>query len=163
MKSSCRIPFILLLTCFIACLVLLAYPSYVIRPFRHQGATELSVALHMMRMRATFAIPIALLAVVVCFVAWRRSRRLFARVGIVLLAALTVICSALSFVNVYERMFNPLRRPTFKDISQTHLDGGEQVIAVKLARSARAYPVRVIAYHHLVNDVLAGFPIVATY
>jgi hypothetical protein len=60
-------------------------------------------------------------------------------------------------------MFQPLRRPTFKDVSRTRLDGGEQVIAVKVARTARAYPIRVISYHHIVNDELAGLPIVATY
>jgi hypothetical protein len=28
---------------------------------------------------------------------------------------------------------------------------------------ARAYPVRALAYHHVVNDIVAGEPIVATY
>jgi Protein of unknown function (DUF3179) len=163
MKRSWRNSFILLLTCFIGCLVLLIYPLYVIRPFRRQGTTELSVALEMMRIRTAVAVPIAALAVVLGLVAWRHTSRLIARAGLVVLMVLTVICGALSFVNVYELMFNPLRRPTFKETSQTRLDGNEQVIAVKLARSARAYPIRVISYHHIVNDVLAGFPVVATY
>jgi hypothetical protein len=60
-------------------------------------------------------------------------------------------------------MFHPLRRPVFKDASRTRLDGTEQVLAVNVAGRARAYPIRVISYHHLVNDVLSGVPIVATY
>ena len=44
----------LLLSLAICCLlsfVVLAYPLYVIRPFRHQGATELVVALAILRFR----------------------------------------------------------------------------------------------------------------
>ena len=90
-------------------------------------------------------------------------RRLLPRLALILVAVLTVISSALSFVNVYELMFHPLRRPIFKDASRTQLDAAEQVIAVKVAHTARAYPIRVISYHHIVNDVLGGLPIVATY
>jgi uncharacterized membrane protein YobD (UPF0266 family) len=163
MKSFWRSPFALLSICLLVCLLLLAYPIYVIRPFRHQGATELSLALQVMRVRPAVVIPLAFLATLFSFVAWKRISRLLPRIGVVLLAALTLISGALSFVNVYELMFKPLRRPTFKNVSETRLDGAEQVIAVKLNRSSRAYPIRVISYHHIVNDVLAGFPIVATY
>ena len=37
------------------------------------------------------------------------------------------------------------------------------VIAVKISTYARAYPIRSLSYHHLVNDSLDGVPIVATY
>jgi hypothetical protein len=60
-------------------------------------------------------------------------------------------------------MFHPLRRPTFKNVSGTRLADSEQVIAIKQARTARAYPIRVISYHHIVNDLVGGLPIVATY
>src|SRR5690349_1451181 len=105
MKRSWRNPLILLVTCFVGCLVLLAYPLYVIRPFRYQGATELSVALEMMRIRTAVVGPLAVLAAVVGLVTWRRTSRLIARASVVLLTALTVICAALSSVNVYELMF----------------------------------------------------------
>ena len=163
MKSFWRNPSVLLFTCFFASCLLLAYPIYVIRPFRHQGVTELAVALQVMRIRPVAAIALALVAVLLGFLAWKRMSRVLPRVGVILLAALTVVTGALSFVNVYEIMFHPLRRPIFKDVSRSRLDGAEQVIAVKLARTARAYPIRIISYHHIVNDVLAGFPIVATY
>jgi thiol:disulfide interchange protein len=163
MKSFWRNSFVWLLTCFVASFLLLAYPIYVIRPFRHQGATELSLALQVMRFRPATAVALALLAAILAFVTWKRVSRLLPRLGVVLLAVLTAISGALSFVNVYELMFHPLRRPIFKDASRTELADAEQVIAVKLARAARAYPVRIISYHHIVNDVLAGFPIVATY
>jgi hypothetical protein len=37
------------------------------------------------------------------------------------------------------------------------------VLAVKINGESAAYPVRLMAYHHLVEDVVGGTPIVATY
>jgi len=73
--------------------------------------------------------------------------------------ALTCIAAGLSRVNIYERMFHPVGRPEFISIAEAKLDGEEKVIAV----GGRAYPVRNISYHHVVNDVVGGVPIVATY
>jgi hypothetical protein len=77
-----------------------------------------------------------------------------------------VIVSAvalLSRINVYEVMFHPFERPSFSNADQAKLDGDEKVIAVSVAQVARAYPIRIISYHHIVNDTLDGVPIVATY
>jgi hypothetical protein len=163
MKSFWRNPVFLLLACCLACLTLLVYPIYVIRPFRQQGATELSVALQVMRVRPALVIALSVLAVLFASLAWKHTRGLVRRVVVVLIATATVISGALSFVNVYELLFHPLRRPTFKDVSSTKLDDAEQVIAVKITRAARAYPIRIISYHHIVNDIIAGTPVVATY
>src|SRR3954451_22479942 len=130
MKSFWRNSFVCLLTCFVASFLLLAYPIYVIRPFRHHGATELSLALQVMRFRPATAVALALLAAILAFVTWKRVSRLLPRLGVVLLAFLTAISGALSFVNVYELMFHALRRPIFKDASTTELADAEQVIAV---------------------------------
>jgi hypothetical protein len=32
-----------------------------------------------------------------------------------------------------------------------------------MKNEARAYPVRSLSYHHIVNDVIGGVPIAATY
>src|ERR1700761_1300069 len=132
MKSFWRNSFVWLLACFAASFLLLVYPIYVIRPFRAQGASELYLALQVMRVRPALSILLAVLAAAIAFRAWNHIHRLLPRLCIVLLAALTVISTAVSFANVYELMFKPLRRPTFKDASNTRLDGTEQVIAVKL-------------------------------
>lgn len=163
MTSFLRNPYVWLVGCFAASFLLLAYPIYVIRPFRYQDPRELALALQVTRLRAALEIGIGLLAGLLAFMAWKRVSRLIPRLAALLIAALTIAFAALSFVNIYELMFHPLSRPVFDEASRTKLDGAEQVIAVKLGRDARAYPVRVISYHHIVNDVLAGVPIVATY
>ncbi len=39
----------------------------------------------------------------------------------------------------------------------------DEVFGVVLGRSARAYPVPMISYHHVVNDVIDGIPVAVTY
>jgi hypothetical protein len=60
-------------------------------------------------------------------------------------------------------MFHPLDHPAFAAASEVKLDKDEKVIAVKLGSEARAYPIRGMSYHHVINDVLNNEPIVATY
>lgn len=152
-----------LFICLVISFLLLAYPLYVIRPFRYQGSTELSVALRVIRVRPFIELGLAVAALYLMIKTWQQGRNLLPRIVSSLLAFLTLGCAALSQVNVYELMFHPLKRPAFEQASRAKLDGGEQVIAVKFADTPRAYPIRVISYHHIVNDVVAGHPVAATY
>jgi fatty acid desaturase len=158
-----RGPYAWLLSCLLASFFILAYPLYVIRPFRYQGPRELNAALAILRIRATVQIALASAAAILGVWCWRRSRRTAPRVLAALAALATLGCGMVSRINIYELMFNPLGDPVFTSAAKTKLEGTEQVIAVKLASAARAYPIRVISYHHMVNDVVAGVPIVATY
>jgi hypothetical protein len=60
-------------------------------------------------------------------------------------------------------MFHPFERPSFSRADEAKLDGDEKVIAISVGGEARAYPIRIVSYHHLINDVVGGVPIVATY
>jgi len=37
------------------------------------------------------------------------------------------------------------------------------ILAVRFGSDARAYPIREMAYHHVLNDVVAGVPVAVTY
>lgn len=39
----------------------------------------------------------------------------------------------------------------------------EEVYGIVVAERARAYSIRMLAYHHVVNDVMAGTPVAVTY
>ncbi len=61
-------------------------------------------------------------------------------------------------------MFNPLAQPKFTTIGETNFVADEDmVIAVKINGDAVAFPIRQMAYHHVVQDVVGGTPITATY
>jgi uncharacterized protein DUF3179 len=161
-KPSGR-PLMGLALCVLLAFFLLAYPLYVIRPFRYQGAQELALALRLLRFRLILDVLLAVSAGAFCIRSWRAQRRLLPRIFAVACTALVIGCCVLSRVNVYELMFHPLTHIGFSPASKAKLDGDEEVIAVKVGSAARAYPIRSMSYHHIVNDVLAGEPIVATY
>jgi Protein of unknown function (DUF3179) len=94
---------------------------------------------------------------------WRAQSKILRRIGALLAVAVVCLFAGLSRVNVYEIMFHPMGRPAFVSTGETKLDGAEMVMAVNLGGEARAYPIRSVSYHHIVNDVVGGVPIVATY
>ena len=153
----------LVAVCLAAALFCLIYPVYVIRPFRHQGAMELKAALIVMRIRAWMMLGATAAALFAALRYWRAGGRWWSRGLVALGAALVFGTTALSRVNIYELMFHPVDRPEFTTADATKLDGGEKVLAVRVGGASRAYPIRSISYHHVVNDRLGGVPIVATY
>ena len=158
-----RISIVVLLACLALSLICVVYPIYVIRPFRAQGARELAIALAVMRFRSAATLISGVAVLVALALYWRaqprRWRRAFATAG----AAFVCALAALARVNVYELMFHPDDRPSFAAASRMKLDKDEKVIAVKIGGAVRAYPIRNISYHHVINDVLGKVAIVATY
>ncbi len=158
-----RVALLVVWLCFAAALFCLAYPVYVIRPFRHQGAVELAAALRVMEWRGVVSALCAACAVVSVMVYWRVGVGRWRRIGVLAATVLATAFAALTHINVYEKMFHPIDAPAFDTLASAHLDPEEKVLAVHLGGGARAYPVRAIAYHHIVNDSVDGVPIVATY
>jgi len=153
----------LLAVCSLASLVCFAFPIYVIRPFRHQGPQELAGALFVMQIRPLLSVICALVAFAVVFAMWRSVRGWLGKLGLAAALFLALAGALLSRVNVYERMFHPLGTPQFQAAQEAHIDKDDTVISVALNREARAYPVREMAYHHVVNDTVGRQPVVATY
>ena len=61
-------------------------------------------------------------------------------------------------------MFNPLAHSAYAKADDASFVGAEDmVLAVEHNGDAVAYPVRLMAYHHVVGDTVGGTPIVATY
>ena len=163
MRSRRTLPVILLLVCLVLSIACVAYPIYVIRPFRAQGAGELAVALVVSRFRGVVTILAALASVACAIWYWREQNRRWPRVGAAVAACLVLAMAFLARVNVYEIMFHPIDRPAFVAASDAKLDKDEKVLAVKVGTMARAYPVRGLSYHHIANDVVDQLAIVATY
>lgn len=151
------------LLCVTAALAALLYPLYVIRPFRAQGPRELIAALAVLRYRPAVMILCALTTLAAAIWYWRRENRTLRRAGSAACVIAVAAVAMLSRINIYEQMFHPFERPSFSSADQAKLDGEEKVVAVSIGRTARAYPIRIISYHHVINDLLDGVPIVATY
>jgi len=143
-----------------------AVPLYVIRPFRAQGPQELFVALTFLRWAPTWTIVLAACAAAVAVFLWRADgarRARLRRFGLVLGMLLVSAAAVGARVNIFERMFAPVPEPQYLPASLAKIESDDMVLAVRQGDQARAYPIREMAYHHLVNDALAGSPIVVTY
>src|ERR1022692_2016514 len=140
-KRNRRTLTLVLLACLAVSLICVVYPIYVIRPFRHQGARELAVALVVARFRAVTTVVAALTAVLATIGHWRTQPLKWRRAGSAAGAALAIVLAFLARVNIYELMFHPLIRPSFTAAGNVKLDGAEMGIAVRVGGEARRYPL----------------------
>lgn len=61
-------------------------------------------------------------------------------------------------------IFVPLNDPKFlKAAEASYLEDEDFVLGVEVDAEARAYPIRFIAFHHVVNDRIGGKPVTLTY
>jgi Protein of unknown function (DUF3179) len=156
----------LLGTLLLCCVAILVFPIFIIRPFVHQSALPLSLALIVKRWAPWFTFLAFLAGAVLMVRAWaRRGERLRILKNAVMLAAVTALGLSVwaSRINIYEHMFAPASNVRFITAGQASLRPGDMVIAVNINGAARAYPVLQMAYHHVLNDVVGGVPIVSTY
>jgi hypothetical protein len=152
-----------LLACVAVSLISVAYPIYVIRPFRTQGASELAAALVVARFQRLITVISAGAALLAVVGYWREKPRMWKKVLAGVGAGFVAVLAFLARVNVYELSFHPIDHSSFAAASQVKLDQDEKVIAVLIGGEARAYPIRSMSYHHIINDVVGRVAIVATY
>jgi len=155
---------LLLLLTVVAALAFVAVPALLIDPFRPQTAGALETGYRVRAWAPWATPPLAALSVLAAALIWRRGRRLWAKA----LAALLVVpvLAAAWFVrqNPFEWMFEPLAAPAYAGAHEADFVRGEDmVLAVEGGGERVAYPVRLLAYHHLVADAVGGVPVVATY
>jgi hypothetical protein len=146
----------------IVSLLAAGYPMFVIQPFKHQDASALSLALQVRQWAPLLSLIAALVAVFALLRIWA-AQRWPAKSGAVLLAFLAAGGAAFSRINVFERMFAPVDQLSYWSASEAKLDLDDMVMSVRFQSEARAYPIRMLAYHHVVNDWLGGVPLVGTY
>jgi 3-oxoacyl-[acyl-carrier-protein] synthase III len=142
----------------------IAFPTAYIMPFRPQAARTMQWALAARTAAPLVSLVAACCAVPLGLVVALRARRWWTR-GLALVVAAAVVGGAwFARQNHFEWMFNPLGSPSFVTAEKaTFVDPNDVVMAVAIHGQAAAYPIRQLAYHHLVNDELGGEPIVATY
>ena len=59
----------------------------------------------------------------------------------------------------------PIDNPTFAKVASSpdFLEGPEPVIALEVNGDARAYPLRILQQHEIVNDIVGGVPVAVTF
>jgi Protein of unknown function (DUF3179) len=161
-RSENRWPWILLGLLALFSLTLFFIPAVVIRPFHHQAEKALRIAIALKRIAPALTVAALLAALPLSWRLWRNASKLL-RTGIV---AALVLCAASAVMvrqNYFEWMFNPIKAAGFVSPADAHLTDKEMVMVVQIGGESRAYPIVQMAYHHILNDTVAGVPIAVTY
>jgi hypothetical protein len=147
----------------VAAFAMVAVPMWLIRPFSPQTHGDLAVSFALRRW-APVATALALVAGVALAVSLWRGGRWWSRALAVLALVPLGAAAWLSHVNVFEKMFSPLADARFAAVDAADWVGKvDPVLAVDHDGDSAAYPVRQLAYHHIVQDVVGGVPVAVTY
>jgi hypothetical protein len=133
------------------------------QPFGTQTPRLMAVVYTLRRWSPLVAAVGAAVMLAITVAGWRRSR-IFARAALLVGLAAMVTAAWFARQNPFEWMFNPLSRPAFVAAREaSFLEPADLVLAVRVGNDAAAYPIRQMAYHHLVNDRIGRTPAVVTY
>jgi len=137
-------------------------PAFIIRPFSYQSPRGLWWAMAIHQRAPIVSLLCALVCVALVAALWQISSiwRKLALAGAITIVGASAVMSRL---NYFEWMFHPVESPQFEAASASKLDKGEMILQVRFGADARAYPIREMAYHHIVNDVVGGIPVAVTY
>jgi len=143
--------------------MVVAVPVWLIRPFTPQSEAGLGVSWTFKHWSPAFTLVLLVLGLGLVATVWRGASGWGRALALLLLSPLAVT-AWFARQNHFEWMFAPLADPNFARVAEADWVGhDEMVLAVAQDEDAAAYPVRQLAYHHLVQDTVGGIPIVATY
>lgn len=146
-----------------ATMAMVLTPAMLIMPFKAQTprAVEISYLLKSWSPIVTVLALVAWLALAAWL--WMGKRSWWRRSLLVI--SMIPVLAAVWFArqNHFEWMFNPLKQTAFAKAAEAKVGDKDMVLAVTINGEAVAYPVRQMAYHHVVHDTVGGVPIVATY
>jgi hypothetical protein len=159
-----RIAWLALVVVVCVVVAMVAVPVWVIQPFKPQTDRGLAVSYALRRWSPLLSLAAVIISSILVATLWRYSRRWFAKVVLVMLLLPVIAAAWFARQNHFEWMFNPLASSAYAKAPDASFVGDEDmVLAVENQGEAAAYPVRLMAYHHVVEDTVGGTPIVATY
>jgi Protein of unknown function (DUF3179) len=139
-------------------------PVWLIQPFKPQSPRGVQFSYLLRSWSPVVTVGALLLAALLVLWLWRGARRWWRKAVLVVLMIPLLASTWFARQNHFEWIFNPLANSSFAKIDQaTFLTDDDVVLAVESNGEAVAYPIRFMAYHHVVQDVVGGKPIVATY
>jgi len=155
-------PALIIVTLSLAAIVIA--PLWFDQPFRTQTPRILAGAYHLRRWSPLLTLLGAAVVAGLAAAGWREWRRPPARAAVVAACAVSFGAVWLARQNAFEWKFHPLPRPGFAAARDAgFVEPNDLVIAVTIEGESVAYPIRQLAYHHVVNDVVGGVPLAATY
>jgi len=158
-----KLVWLVLFVLVIAVVAIVLTPVFKIMPFKAQTPRVMEVSYLMRRWSPLLTVAGSLLILTLSIALWLRGRW-WSRIVLLLLLVPVLGATWLARQNHFEWMFNPLPNPAYaKSAEATFVNDTDRVMAVAIGNEAVAYPIRIMAYHHVVADTVGGVAIVATY
>jgi hypothetical protein len=144
-------------------LMLVIIPILLIQPFKPQTQRTLELSFVMRQLSPLITIAATVLVLFFWYWLWKGARW-FGKVIMILVAIPLFAATWMARQNHFEWMFRPNANIAYEHAGVVKFIGdNDMVLAVDNNGESAAYPVRLMAYHHLVQDIVGGTPIVATY
>jgi hypothetical protein len=137
-------------------------PAIIIQPFKHQSERGLLIAMAIRQQAPLLSILTATGTAIMAALLWRRTK-IWAKGLIVVGLCAALGAAVMARIDYFEWMFHPVSAPGFESAASSKLSPAEMVMTVSFGGDSRAYPISIMAYHHVLNDVVGGVPIAVTY
>ena len=158
-----KLVWLMLLLLLIVVLAVVLTPVFFIMPFKAQTPRTMEIS-YVMRRWSPLLTVVGLLLVLTLTIGLWAGGRWWSRILLLLLLPPVFVATWFARQNHFEWMFNPLPAPAYvKATDVRFVNDDDRVLAVTIGGESVAYPVRLMAYHHLVQDTVDDTPIVATY
>jgi Co/Zn/Cd efflux system component len=155
---------LLLLIVAIAAVAIVAIPVYLIQPFAPQTEKAIETSYYLRTWSPIMTIILAVIALIFSVLIWKNSSRWFGKVALILPLVLVGFSAWFAQQNHFLWMFNPLVNSNYTTVSEANfVKDDDMVMSVVINNEAVAFPILQMAYHHVVQDVVGGKPITATY
>jgi len=162
--SGRRLAWAALLLLVMVGLAITLVPVWVIQPFRPQSQRELAFSYALRSWSPLVTLAAAAIASALVVWLWRGSRRWWRKAALIVVITPLLASAWLARQNHFEWMFKPLAQAAYARTGEAEFVAGtDMVMAVEHNGEAVAYPIRLMAYHHVVQDEVGGLPVVATY
>ena len=144
-------------------LVIVLTPVFLIMPFKSQTARTMEIS-YLMRRWSPWLTILASIFILTLVVKLWMGGRWWSRIALVVLLLPVLGATWLARQNHFEWIFNPLPNPAYvKTADASFVNDDDRLMVVAINGEAVAYPIRLMGYHHVVEDTVGGTPIVATY
>jgi hypothetical protein len=149
----------------LSAVAMVALPIWLIRPFAPQTPSGIAVAYGLRRWAPAVTVLFLAVGLGLAVMLWRGARwwsRALAVLGLVVLGA--AAWRAPKNELMFEGMFAPMAKTASAPAAEARwVEDKDPVLALSLNGDDAAYPVRQVAYHHIVHDVVGGVPVAVTY
>jgi hypothetical protein len=154
----------LLLSVTLIALAAVLVPALLIQPFKLQTPERLKISYALHHWSPLITLLALAFALLIGISLWNQTCGWWRRACLVSLFLPLLVATWFARQNHFEWMFKPLPNVAFANVNDAgFVSEGDMVLAVELNGDAAAYPIRQIAYHHVVQDTIGGLPVLVTY